>query len=85
LTRHSGPAAADPSKSASRPTDDRSAVEQILAQQAAVVAIGQRALGEQEPQSLLNEAVQLVARTLGTELVSVMELAPDGCRHRLAR
>jgi PAS domain S-box-containing protein len=78
LTRHSGPAAADPSKSASRPTDDRSAVEQILAQQAAVVAIGQRALGEQEPQSLLNEAVQLVARTLGTELVSVMELAPDG-------
>ncbi|HSH22373.1 MAG TPA: ATP-binding protein [Candidatus Caenarcaniphilales bacterium] len=63
--------------------DDRSGVEQILAQQAAVATIGQRALSETRFDRLLAEAAALVAEVLGTELVSVMELAPDGHSLRL--
>ena len=56
----------------------RSALAQILAQQAAVAAIGQRALGEQRLEVLLAETTALVGRVLQTELVDVLELAADG-------
>jgi PAS domain S-box-containing protein len=55
----------------------RSALAQILAQQAAVAAIGQRALSEHRLEVLLAETTALVGRVLQTELVDVLELAPD--------
>jgi GAF domain-containing protein len=63
--------------------DNRSTVDQILAQQAAVAAIGQRALGERNMDRLLAEIVEAVAAVLVTEFVSVLELAPDGRSLRL--
>src|SRR5688572_7096914 len=55
----------------------RSALAQILAQQAAVAAIGQRALAEQRLEVLLAETTALVGRVLQTELVDVLELSDD--------
>jgi signal transduction histidine kinase len=56
----------------------RSALSQILAQQAAIAELSQLALGERQRDVLLDQACQMVARVLGTELVSVLELSPDG-------
>jgi len=56
----------------------RSAAAQIVAQQAAIAQIGQSALSHQSLDELLVEASALVGRVLGTDLVSVLELLPDG-------
>jgi len=56
----------------------RSALAQILAQQAAVAAIGQQALAEHRLEALLTETTALVGRVLQTELVDVLELSEDG-------
>jgi signal transduction histidine kinase len=56
---------------------DSSSLETIVAQQAAIAHIGQRALEEDSLETLLDEAVQLVARVLDAELVSIAELLPD--------
>jgi len=50
------------------------------AQQAAVATLGQSALRASHLGALLDEAVALVAETLGTELAKVLELTPDGNR-----
>jgi PAS domain S-box-containing protein len=47
-------------------------------QQALVAQLGQRALASDDLQSLLDNAVDLVARTLDVELVGVAELLPSG-------
>lgn len=47
-------------------------------QQAAVAMLGQRALSESSLATLFEEAVALVADTLGVEYVKVLELLPDG-------
>jgi signal transduction histidine kinase len=62
---------------------DRSALSQILAQQAAVATLSQHALGEHDRDALLTEACRVVARVLSTELVGVLELAPHGDRLKL--
>ena len=56
----------------------RSPSAQLVAQQAALAQIGQRALTERSLQVLYAEACTLVSRILETELVSLLELAPDG-------
>jgi len=58
-------------------TDDPAAAE-VLAQQAAIAQIGQRALEEWSLPTLFAEACALVSSVLGTEYVSIAELAPDG-------
>ncbi len=47
------------------------------AQQAAVAALGQRALGGAELSTIFEEAVALVASTLGVEYCKVLELLPE--------
>jgi PAS domain S-box-containing protein len=47
-------------------------------QQALVADLGQRALASDDLQSLLDDAVRLVAATLGVELTKVAELTADG-------
>ncbi|HWP33978.1 MAG TPA: GAF domain-containing protein, partial [Thermodesulfobacteriota bacterium] len=67
-------------------TEQRRAEEEArarLRQQAAVVELGQRALGGTALATLLDEAVALVARTLDVEHCQVWELEPDGRRLRL--
>jgi PAS domain S-box-containing protein len=54
-----------------------------LRQQAAVARLGQRALAGLELGAVLEEAASAVARELGTELVSVLELLADGDSLRL--
>jgi PAS domain S-box-containing protein len=54
-----------------------------LRQQAAIAELGQRALGETDLQALLDEAVRVVARTLGVEFAKVLELLPGGEALRL--
>jgi PAS domain S-box-containing protein len=49
-----------------------------LRQQEVVARLGLRALGGADLQSLLDEAVELVARTLDVEYCKVLELLPDG-------
>jgi PAS domain S-box-containing protein len=56
----------------------RSALSQILAQQAAIAELSQHALGEPDRDALLSAASAMVSRILGTELVSVLELSADG-------
>lgn len=51
---------------------------QILAQQAALAEIAQRALAEQGLEPLLDETVSLIERVLQTELVSVSQLNDEG-------
>ena len=58
--------------------DDRSGLPEMLAQQAAIAELSQRALGERERDVLLREACSMVSRVLGTELVAVLELSGDG-------
>ncbi|MBI3780407.1 MAG: PAS domain S-box protein, partial [candidate division NC10 bacterium] len=47
-------------------------------QQAAVAALGQRALARTDLSILMNDAVALVAHTLDVEFCKVLELLPDG-------
>jgi PAS domain S-box-containing protein len=58
--------------------DERSPLGQVLAQQAAVAEMAQRALDERNLSALLDETCVLVRRVLGTELVDVLELQPGG-------
>src|SRR6187551_3614948 len=58
--------------------DGRSAESQIVAQQAAVAQIGLSALDHDSLEALFDEACSLVSRVLETELVSLLEIAPDG-------
>ncbi|MEX2546778.1 MAG: ATP-binding protein [Chloroflexota bacterium] len=68
----------EPKVTSSAPGGGRSAAAQIVAQQAAIAHIGQSALGAQSVDALFSEACALVSRVLETELVSILELAPDG-------
>ena len=52
------------------------ALDQILAQQAAIAELSQRALGERRLDLLLEQVCAVVARVLETELVDVLELDP---------
>jgi PAS domain S-box-containing protein len=54
------------------------ALLQRVTQQAAVAALGQRALATPRLPELLDEAVVAVARTLGVEYGALFELSPDG-------
>ena len=56
----------------------RTSSAQIVAQQEAIAQIGQSALSHELLGELLVEASALVGRVLGTDLVSVLELLPDG-------
>src|SRR6188768_1349724 len=58
-------------------TDGRSAVSQILAQQAAIAEIGLYALDHDSLDELFAEACSLVSRVLETELVSLLQIAAD--------
>jgi PAS domain S-box-containing protein len=49
-----------------------------LRQQAALAELGQRALSRTDLETLFDEAVRLVARTLEVEYCEVLELLPDG-------
>jgi signal transduction histidine kinase len=59
------------------------AAETRAQQQAAVAAFGVRALSEADLATLFQEAAELVARTLDTPLVKVVEVLPDGTSARL--
>ncbi|MGE5145101.1 MAG: PAS domain S-box protein, partial [Candidatus Eiseniibacteriota bacterium] len=65
-----------------RDVTDRKRVEAELTartrQQAAVAALGQRALADTDLDVLFDEAVRRIRETLGTEIVVVLELMPDG-------
>lgn len=56
----------------------RIALQTRARQQAAVAQLGQRALAGIPLQQLMDEAVQVVAQTLGNEYCKVLELMPDG-------
>ena len=56
----------------------RSTMAQIVAQQAAIAQLGQTALAPLDREALFGEASSLVSRVLETELVDILELAPDG-------
>ncbi|HMQ33005.1 MAG TPA: GAF domain-containing protein [Chloroflexaceae bacterium] len=59
------------------------ALQARLAQQAAVSALGERALLVTDLQALLDAAVAAVARTLGVEHAGLLELLPDRATLRL--
>ncbi|MDQ4002542.1 MAG: PAS domain S-box protein, partial [Actinomycetota bacterium] len=62
-------------------TQRKQAEEELLSrtrQQAAVAELGVRALEESDLQAILDEAVALVARTVGVEYCKVLELLPGG-------
>jgi len=54
-----------------------------LARQRAIADLGLRALAPADLGTLLRQAVHVVARTLGAEHASILELAPDGGEIRL--
>lgn len=56
----------------------RSSTEQLVAQQATLAHIGQRALTEPSLDVLFKEACVLVGQVLDTELVALLELSADG-------
>lgn len=62
-----------------RSGDDRPA-DLLARQQAVVAALGVEALRGASMETLLRSAVRSVAKTLGVELVKVLELLPDGER-----
>jgi signal transduction histidine kinase len=70
--------APDPVENAGTDERGHSVLAQLLAQQAGVAELGQRALAEPDLEVLLAEACALAARILETELVSVAELEEDG-------
>ena len=88
MTTESDHSPADP---ASRPPDltltPASGVHEALAarvlQQAAVAALGVRALGNLDLPALMQDAVETVSRTLDNEMVKVLELLPDRSAVRL--
>ncbi len=49
-----------------------------VAQQAAVARLGQLVLGGADPAKVMDEAVQALVSTLGTQFASVLEARPDG-------
>ena len=56
----------------------RSTIEQLVAQQATLAHIGQRALTEDSLEVLFADACALVSKVLDTELVALLQLTPDG-------
>jgi PAS domain S-box-containing protein len=72
------PAEFDPAPSAAAGVAGRSAMTQLLAQQAAVAAISKLALTEPALEVLLPELCATVSRVLETEIVSVSERTSDG-------
>ncbi|MEX0675211.1 MAG: PAS domain S-box protein [Gaiellaceae bacterium] len=54
-----------------------------VAQQAAVAALGQRALAAPDLDSVLQDAVAVVAETLGVQFAAVLELEPGGAEFRI--
>jgi signal transduction histidine kinase len=65
-----------PPPDAERPLAD--VLQARVRQQAAVAALGVRALSGVDLPALMQDAVETVARTLETELCKVLELLPDG-------
>ncbi|MCW3023093.1 MAG: domain S-box protein [Conexibacter sp.] len=63
----------------------RREIEAQTLQQAAVAELGLHALRDGALQTLMDEAVEVVARTLDVELAEVSELLPNGDRRLLAR
>jgi PAS domain S-box-containing protein len=61
----------------------RREIEAQRAQQAEVAQLGLRAVSDGDLQALMDEAVELVARTLDVELAKVSELLPEGDALRL--
>jgi PAS domain S-box-containing protein len=61
----------------------RSTIEQLVAQQAALAHIGQRALTEHSLQVLFGDACALVAKVLETELVALLQVTSDEGELRL--
>ncbi|HLB44578.1 MAG TPA: GAF domain-containing protein, partial [Candidatus Limnocylindrales bacterium] len=61
----------------------RSTIEQLVAQQATLAHIGQRALTERSLIVLFADACALVSQVLDTELVALLQLTPDGRELRL--
>jgi PAS domain S-box-containing protein len=62
-------------------TERKRAAEAVLAraaQQAATAQLGVYALEQPDPDALIRRAVETVRDTLGTELVQLLELGPDG-------
>ena len=60
------------------PPLERSSIEQLVAQQATLAHIGQRALSESSIPVLFAEACQLVSHVLNTELVALLKLSDAG-------
>ena len=58
-------------------SDADATVSEVLAPQAAIAHIGQRALEERSLEALLTEVCELVSTVLGAELVSIAQLSPD--------
>jgi PAS domain S-box-containing protein len=61
----------------------RSALGRVLAQQAAVAEVAQRALDSRDLRQLLNEVCVLAGRVLESDLVDVLELSDDGSTLRI--
>ena len=57
---------------------DRGELETRARQQGAVADVGRRALTQPALSVLMNEAVEVVARTLGVQYCKVLELLPEG-------
>jgi diguanylate cyclase (GGDEF)-like protein/PAS domain S-box-containing protein len=53
-------------------------LERRAAQQTAVAALGERALELDDPQTLMDQAVEAIRTTLGVELAALYELVDDG-------
>jgi PAS domain S-box-containing protein len=56
------------------------ALKALVRQRAALAVLGLRALAEVDLQSVMDEAVQVVASTLAVEYAKILELLPDGDR-----
>lgn len=68
---------------ATRPQDAEEQLAARVAQQAAVASLGQRALAAPNLDSVLQDAVAVVADTLGVQFAAVLELEPGGAEFRV--
>lgn len=67
-----------PASDGTRRKEAEAALEQRVAQQAAVAALGQTALVQTSIDTLMHQAVHCVADTLRTEFAKVLQLTPAG-------
>ena len=66
------------SREISRRTQAENELRALARQQAAIAGLGQVALAGVDLNQLMDEAVSVVARTLGVEYCKILELLPDG-------